>query len=114
MSYLLSFRSFTDGGTVKYAFDPELKSDRGYFQCPECADVFYGQVLARHHPWCRQVGKGFEPCVYYFGPEQVRRAKAKAAKHNDPRVGWYGISVALLRELGLGDLLKAEPEPVAS
>lgn len=90
---------------MKYRYDAAWKSDKGYLQCPDCAQTSDGRSLFRHYRRCASAAEGLKGCVYVFGPEQVRRAVARAQALADDRAAWYGVSVAVLREQGFEQLL---------
>jgi hypothetical protein len=68
---------------ARIAYDPRCTTSYGYFKCPTCQEEFCDGGSALHADTCSEKNKGYEVCVYYFGPEMVKRVKEWAQIHGE-------------------------------
>ncbi|MBT4166191.1 hypothetical protein HOE04_04090 [archaeon] len=62
---------------MEFNFDPKQDVPYGYWTCNSCNANFFGGGKPLHKEDCPVREKGYDSCIYNFGPEEVKEANEK-------------------------------------
>ena len=89
-------------------YDPNSQMKDGYFECPTCESSFCVDIMgggALHNSGCAETEKGYDSCVYFFGPKHVEELKKMTKLLNEhfkddsgDRYPWHGITINQLKK----------------
>ena len=82
---------------MKYRYDPEEDTLRGYYQCGECREALISGQAQDHKDGCTV--KNGEDMTFVFGQKLVQFARTRARSiGSDSAVIYGGLSIKLIKE----------------